>query len=62
MLTAPRTLLWFLFALDSDPVVVDPYEEAESKGENITWALGREAKATQTLCQLLSWVCGNCLK
>lgn len=33
---APRILLWFLFVLDSDPVVVDPYKEARGIGKNIT--------------------------
>lgn len=56
---APRILLWFLFVLDSDPVVVDPYEEAWDIGKNVTQAPGKQAKATQAWCQLLSWLYGN---
>lgn len=36
----PRTLLWFLFVLNTDLVIVDPYEEAQGRGEDITEALG----------------------
>jgi hypothetical protein len=59
---APRILLWFLFVLDSDSVVVDPYEEARGTGKKVTQAPGRQAKATQAWCQLLSWLYGNHLK